>query len=437
MKRPAWTTKGAHIPPSVKRDAVLLPAFYLFNCFSFSAWTQLSEVATKPWLLLIWLYGLVTLVPLAWRDRAPRTIFVTQLVFTVAAWPIMPYYPPIAGIPVALYAVSIHCSRKVSLLALLASFIPNGLAAAVAFRVYNNLGEEFRSFIPNALFLFLMSGGAWAAGRLTGANKRHIQRLERESEAARQAEVLAAERRGIARELHDIVSHAVIVVLLQAVGAARVADADFTQITETDFAKIRKALENIRIVGAQTMAELRRLLSVLETGNLASSGIGERAPQPGLADMTALLTSLRVAGMPVTVHVEGIPHDLDPSVDLAAYRILQEGLTNVLKHAGKDSNPRLRLVWTPPSLLIQIDNYMDLAKGDSGPASSAGRGLVGLHERALAAGGELVAGPLQGGGYRLMATLPTAAPATPPGISSTTAPCASNQERGDQGKVSV
>jgi signal transduction histidine kinase len=437
MKRPAWTTKGAHIPPSVKRDAVLLPAFYLFNCFSFSAWTQLSEVATKPWLLLIWLYGLVTLVPLAWRDSAPMTIFATQWVFTVAAWQIMPHYPPIAGIPVALYAVSIHCSRKVSLLALLASFIPNALAAAVAFRVYDNPSEQFRSFIPNALFLFLMSGGAWAAGRLTGANKRHIQRLERESEAARQAEVLAAERRGLARELHDIVSHAVIVILLQAVGAARVADADFTQITETDFAKIRESLENIRTVGAQTMAELRRLLSVLETGNLASLSIDERAPQPGLADMAELLTSLRVAGMPVTVHVEGIPHDLDPSVDLAAYRIMQEGLTNVLKHAGKDSNPRLRLVWKPPSLLIQIDNYMDLAKEYSGPASPNGRGLVGLRERALAAGGDLVAGPQQGGGYRLTAILPTATPATPAGISSTTAPCASNQEHGDQGKVSV
>jgi signal transduction histidine kinase len=227
------------------------------------------------------------------------------------------------------------------------------------------------------------------------------------------------------------------VILLQAVGAARVADADFTQITETDFAKIRESLENIRTVGAQTMAELRRLLSVLETGNLASLSIDERAPQPGLADMAELLTSLRVAGMPVTVHVEGIPHDLDPSVDLAAYRIMQEGLTNVLKHAGKDSNPRLRLVWKPPSLLIQIDNYMDLAKEYSGPASPNGRGLVGLRERALAAGGDLVAGPQQGGGYRLTAILPTATPATPAGISSTTAPCASNQEHGDQGKVSV
>ncbi|MGH3886315.1 MAG: sensor histidine kinase [Pseudonocardiaceae bacterium] len=111
--------------------------------------------------------------------------------------------------------------------------------------------------------------------------------------------------------------------------------------------------------------------------------------------------------MPVTVHVEGTPRDLDPSVDLAAYRIVQEGLTNVLKHAGKDSNPRLRFVWETHSLLIQIDNDTNLAQAHRGQALAVGRGLVGLHERAHAVGGRLHAGPHHHG-YRLTAIVPLA-----------------------------
>ncbi|MGH3803787.1 MAG: hypothetical protein ACRDTD_27375, partial [Pseudonocardiaceae bacterium] len=97
-----------------------------------------------------------------------------------------------------------------------------------------------------------------------------------------------------------------------------------------------------------------------------AAGIGELGPQPGLADLTGLLTALQTTGMPVIVHVEGTPRDLDPSVDLAAYRIVQEGLTNVLKHAGKNSNPRLRFVWETHSLLIQIDNDTNLAQAHRG-----------------------------------------------------------------------
>ena len=168
------------------------------------------------------------------------------------------------------------------------------------------------------------------------------------------------------------------------------------------------------------MTELRRLLGVLDAGDPAShgpgraAGTGELGPQPGLADLTALFTSLRDTGMPVNLDVEGTPRDLDPSVDLAAYRIVQEGLTNVLKHAGKDANPRLRLAWEIQHLSIQIDNDINLAEARRGQALSVGRGLVGLRERAHAAGGRLHAGPHHNG-YRLAATLPLAGTA---GVSS-------------------
>jgi signal transduction histidine kinase len=235
---------------------------------------------------------------------------------------------------------------------------------------------------------------------VTQSSQRHVQHLERERETVREAEAVAAERRRIARELHDIVSHAVTVIVLQAAGAARVAATDFAQVTQS--------LAHIETTGKQAMAELRRLLGVLEAGDPTryTVGLGELGPQPGLADVTELLTTLQATGMPVTVHIEGTPRNLDPSVDLAAYRIVQEGLTNVLKHAGKDSNPQLRLSWKTQNLLIQIDNDTNPTQAHRGQTLSVGRGLVGLRERVHAAGGNLHAGPHHHGGHRLTATIP-------------------------------
>jgi signal transduction histidine kinase len=422
MKISGWISKAIHTVPSVKHEAFLILVLYLFNFFSFSSWTHLGQLGTKPWLLLVWLYGLVTLIPLAWRDSAPVTVFATQWVFAVAAWPMMPHYTPVIGIPAALYAVSVHRSKKISVLALLASFIPIDLNAAVAFRTPHD--NPLTAFFSNAIYLALIAVGAWVAGRLTQASKRHVQQLERERETIREAEVLAAERRRIARELHDIVSHGVTVIVLQAAGAARVAKTNFNQVTQS--------LAHIETTAQQTMTELQRLLGVLEDSDPANhaAGTDEFRPQPGLVDLPELLTPLRATGMPVTVDVQGTPQDLDPSVDLAAYRIVQEGLTNVLKHAGKNSNPRLRLAWEAHSLLIQIDNDTTLAQAHRGQPLSAGRGLVGLHERAHAVGGCLSAGRHHQG-YRLTATLPLATSATPAEVSSTTVPRASTQDRED------
>jgi signal transduction histidine kinase len=413
MKIPGLIPNRIHMPPSAKRDALLIPALFLLNCFVFSKWLQLGQVATKPSLLLVWLYGLAMLAPLAWRDRAPVTVFTIECLLTVAAWPIMDIYTPVVGVPAALYAVSVHRSKKISLLALLASLIPNGLAAAASFRIESAPTDQLVSFISNAVFFAIVAGGAWGLGRVTQASRRHLQHLERERETVREA--VTAERRRIARELHDIVSHAVTVIVLQAAGAARVAD--------TNFAQVRQSLTHIETMGKQAMAELRRLLGVLEASNPAhhTAGTGELGPQPGLADLTELLTPLRATGMPLTIHVEGARRDLDPSVDLAAYRIVQEGLTNVLKHAGKDSNPRLQLIWEAHSLLIQIDNNTNLTQAHRGQTLSIGRGLAGLRERVHAAGGHLHAGPHHKSGYRLTATLPLA----------------SSESRGDQGKVSA
>jgi len=262
-------------------------------------------------------------------------------------------------------------------------------------------------------------------GRVTRASQQHVKNLEAERETVREA--IHAERGRIARELHDTVSHAVTAIVLQAAGAARVANTNFAQVTQS--------LMNIETAGKQAMAELRRLLGVLEASDPGSysAGMGELGPQPGLADLTMLLTTLRDTGMSVTVHVEGTRRNLDPSIDLAAYRIVQEGLTNVLKHAGMKSNPNLRLVWEAHSLLIQIDNEIDPVQARRGQALSVGRGLVGLHARAHAAGGRLHAGPHPNGGYRLTATLPLRDTAQ----NSSTTNDSFSEGHGGQGKVSA
>ncbi|MGH3813493.1 MAG: sensor histidine kinase [Pseudonocardiaceae bacterium] len=403
----------------------MIPVLFLINSHFFSAaFHELNDVAAKPWLLLVMLYGLAGVLPLAWRDKAPVTVFAVLWAHVVAGWPILPQYAPVLGIAVALYAVSLHCDIKTSLLALLAAFIPGAFDASTVLRTDPDIPQLFGIIISNAVIILVLFLGAWGQGRLTRASHQHIQRLERERETTREA--VAAERRRIARELHDIVSHAVTVIVLQAAGAARVAKTDFTRVTQS--------LAHIETTGKQAMTELRRLLGVLEASDPPShaTGIGELGPQPGLADLTVLLTSLRATGMPVTVHDEGTSRDLDPSVSLAAYRIVQEGLTNVLKHAGKDANPRLRLIWEAQNLLIQIDNDINLTESHRGQALSGGRGLVGLRERAHAVGGRLHAGPHHNG-YRLAATLPLAG--TAGGVVVTTVARGSSQGSGNQGKV--
>jgi signal transduction histidine kinase len=411
MKHPGWITETALLTSSAKWDILLLPALYAFNCFTFSAWIELGQVATKPWLVLIWCYGLVALIPLLWRDRAPATVLGMQCLLTAAAWPINPHYTPAVGVPLALYAVSTRYSRKASLLALVASFVPNMLAASVAFRVYPDSRDQIASFAGNCVFLTVITIAAWAAGRVTQASARHLRKLQQERRTAREA--VLAERRTIARELHDIISHAVAVIVWQAAGAGRIAD------TQSD--QVKQSLMHIETTGRQAMTELQRLLGVLNASEptLDKTGVGELGPQPGLRDLPELLASLRATGMPVTVHIQGRPQALDPSVDLAAYRIAQEGLTNALKHAGKSANPTLLLAWEVQQLMIQIDNDTGHHEMPRHSGLSLGRGLLGLRERVCAVGGTLHAGPQPHGSYRLVAILPLATHRDPAPLRST------------------
>ncbi len=223
-------------------------------------------------------------------------------------------------------------------------------------------------------------------------------RLEREREA--QAKVaVAAERARIARELHDVVAHNVSVMVVQADGAAYVLD------SAPDQAK--KALETISGTGRQALAEMRRLLGVLRTGEHQESG--EYVPQPDVEQLDELIEQCRTAGLPVDFKVEGTPRPLPSGVELTAYRIVQEALTNTRKHGGPNTGASVRLVYFDDGLGLLVE---DDGKGaphelyEEGGPDGQGHGLIGMRERVGMVGGTLDAGPRPGGGFRISALLP-------------------------------
>ena len=347
------------------------------------------------------LYALAGYVPLVWRQRAPVPVFFALLFHYLGAAVWLPDYRPTLGLVAALYTIAVNLDRRNSGMALVAALITT-TAGAIDQELRTNPGVDPRLIVAILVIPYTMfSGGAWAFGRWVRASRSRIEILERRRQRAQQAaaEAITAERARIARELHDIVSHSVSVMVLQAAGARRVLASDST--------RVEQALAHIEAVGKESMVELRRLLGVLRDGALADQPEdGELGPQPGLADLAKLLDEIRLSGLPVRLDVEGRAARLDLSVDLSAYRIMQEALTNSLKHGGPATTATVLLVWTPDLLIIEVTDDGTASTRD--PTLSTKYGLLGLRERARAVGGHLDAGPEAGGGFRVSATLPVA-----------------------------
>jgi signal transduction histidine kinase len=246
---------------------------------------------------------------------------------------------------------------------------------------------------------------AWVLGDSIRTRRAYLAQLEEraarlEKEREAQAKVaVAAERARIARELHDVVAHNVSVMVVQADGAAYVMDAAPEQA--------RKALETISGTGRQALAEMRRLLGVLRTGEHQESG--EYVPQPDVEQLDDLIEQCRTSGLPVDFKVEGTPRPLPSGVELTAYRIVQEALTNTRKHGGPNAGASVRLVYFDDGLGLLVE---DDGKGaphelyEEGGADGQGHGLIGMRERVGMVGGTLDAGPRPGGGFRISALLP-------------------------------
>jgi signal transduction histidine kinase len=332
-------------------------------------------------------------LPLLWRRRRPvvafSVMFAAGLVLSVVGRGLSDQ-PPTQTWLVALigfYSVAAHAApRRAAMAGVLVG------AVVVAGDVVDLLsgGAAFDEVVPGWFLL----AAAWGLGyALRGRQQQattladRADRLEREREAQARAAV-AAERARMARELHDVVAHSLSVMVVQAQAAERVLDGEQ--------ASAREALAAIDSTGRQALVEMRRLVGILRDDRELAL-----APQPGLGQLDALLEHVRDAGLPVALTVEGDPRPLAPGVDLSAYRIVQEALTNALKHAGPAR------AWVAVRYRA-ADVELEVTDDGRGPVDrdDGGHGLVGMRERVALYGGALDSGARNGHGFRVRARLP-------------------------------
>jgi signal transduction histidine kinase len=326
--------------------------------------------------------GLLMTLPLAWRRRAPLAV-VAVVMAALAAQTLLdnseqPPQTPFLALVVAVYSVAAYTER------------PRALFGGAISLAVILLSEPDDFIVAGPLYT-----GVWLAGRLfrdrqrlAAALQSRTEALEREQkETARLA--IAEERARIARELHDVVAHSVSVMVVQA-GAERLA---LDQAQEST----RETLISIEKTGRQALAEMRRLLGMLRKDDAELA----LAPLPSLDHLDSLVAHVREAGLPVELHVEGSRKTLPAGVDISAYRIVQEALTNALRHAGP---ARARVV------VRYGEGEVELEVSDDGRGSQQtnanGHGLVGMRERVSLYGGELNSGLREEGGYAVRARLP-------------------------------
>jgi signal transduction histidine kinase len=351
---------------------------------AFAAWMALDLVARPDGQQLLPVAcGLVATLPLAFRRRAPVASFVVILAGLVGLAVVIPSSYA-ASAP--FLAVSVWALFSLGVYAAGAQFWMSIVAVGFSI-VLASLGEGSAFSAGTVMFFLAFVGTPWAAGvGLRLYRQRQAEEVTRTAkvlaaEAARSAEALEAERSRIARDLHDVVSHAMAVTLMQARGGRRMLSGD------VDAA--RSAFDAIERTNVQALGDMRRMLNVLrDTG-----GEGAQAPLPSLRRLPQLIDQVRASGVPVDLSVAGDLDQVPPGVDLSTYRVIQEALTNVLKHAG------------PARAQVRVgceSDHLDLIVSDDGNGptrdASGGHGLAGIRERVAVLGGEVTAaaGPLSG-----------------------------------------
>ena len=334
-------------------------------------------------------------LPLAWRVRYP---IATVVVITAAGGLLVavaaPHQAPFEvfiGSVLASYSIGAHTAGRRKWLGLGLMF-GVGLPFMVA-------ADRNGMASGNALAPIAWLTGAWAVGAIIRGRRLRTAELELlTAELAQQRDLqaqaaVAVERGRIARELHDVVAHNVSMMVVQAGAADRV--------LEGDQPDVRRALAAIAGTGRETVDEMRLLLGVVRS----DEGAG-LSPQPGLGDLDQLVSNVRSAGLHVDLRVEGERSTLSPGVDLSAYRIVQEALTNVLKHAGTAS---VEVTVRYGNDAVQVEVCDDGRPRE--PTAGGGNGLIGMRERVAMLGGEFRAGARRDGGFAVFARLPIAGPA--------------------------
>jgi signal transduction histidine kinase len=325
------------------------------------------------------------------RRTSPLAVLATTLAASVAIVA-LDDDPSGVSVGIALYTTAALCERRVSLAALVAT---TAIAATGSAITTDTPGRE-TSATFGAIIVAMLSVGIWGLGAYAQTQRRYRRELEeRAASAEREREQLARiavheERASIARELHDIVAHSVSVMLVGVRGARDVLR------TAPDAAD--DTLARVERSGEQSLAELRRILALLREPHQTA----ESHPQPSLAELDELVASYRTAGLPARLEVIGEPMPLPSGVELSIYRIVQEALTNALKHSDP-TNVTVTLAFRDSRLELEVVDDGTTATPD---AATAGQGLIGMRERLALLGGELETGPREGGGFRVAARLP-------------------------------
>ncbi|GAA2460147.1 histidine kinase [Actinomadura vinacea] len=343
-------------------------------------------------------FNLGTVVPLVWRRRAP---FAVALAVACFAMGVSLHHRPgqmlqYGGL-VAIYTLADlgrHRWQRWGFIGALVATIPPG-----ALLIKDNDAGEFMFTLLLPMTAFLLGTLARTARERSNALVERSAQLEREREALereRQAEAARAaaeERARIARDMHDVLAHAVSIMVVQAEAGP--------VVVHTDPEQAERVFDAIAGAGRDAMAQLRRMLGILKE----EQDHGVRAPQPTIGALPGLVEHVNRTQVHVRLTVEGVSRDLPSDADLAAYRIVQEALTNTLKHANARA-AEVRLRWTDHELEITVtDDGQGHAESDPG-WRRGGDGLIGIRERVVACGGTAEAGPLPGGGFRVLARLP-------------------------------
>lgn len=337
--------------------------------------------------------SLAACAALAWRRRAPvvtLAVVVASLLVSTAFGVSPNSTVMLVVVLCAMYSLAAYAPPRNALV---------GAVLGVVLTWVSFLIHGTDTPVADLFWMAVLLGIPWAAGKLVRErSQRALLAEDRADIAEREREeraklAVADERARIARELHDVVAHNVSVMVVQA-GAGR-------RMLDQDPARSRAAFEAIEDTGRQALAEMRRLLGVLRKNDEQLA----LAPQPSLEHIGTLLEQVREAGLPVTLQIEGEPRPLPVGVDLSAYRIVQEALTNALKHAGPASGQVL-LRYGEGDLEIEISDDGRGAPSKQPALVSGGNGLVGMRERVALYGGDLRSGALSSGGYSLKARLP-------------------------------
>jgi signal transduction histidine kinase len=370
----------------------LIAAVGAFSSFSFAQGTH-PPAPSLPVSLVV---AVVTVPVLSLRRVWPGPVFcvVVLTAAVLAQWPVRGELFPVA-LAIALYTVAATLSRATALVA---------AALAVAAEIPAAGQGGWHNGWLAVIYEVIAIAAVVVTGLYTNTRRAYLaelrdraQRLEREHDQT-SALAAAVERARIAREMHDSVAHHLTVIVALSDGALAAVTRSPAQASE--------AIRGVSSTAREALAETRRLLGILRT----EGGLELRQPLPGLSDLDGLFTRVRVAGLPVHYERSGPPGDTPPGVQLVVFRLVQEALTNTMKHAGPGASAAVRLRLGPGEVFVEVT---DDGAGSAGVSGAPGGGLTGMAQRVGAFGGELTCGPCQPRGWRVTARLDPGA-AVPP-----------------------